>query len=306
MKKWRVEQLKPGMKICLTALFFLVSVPVFAEEPPAPAQPSNLTLGNFFTEGWDQDWVRRRTPGGAPDMSLLHVQTNFLEREFRTDYYSQQNTGGNKTGNVSFADALIAYGINRRFMIEVVGNYQWNNARPGSDTSGAGASLVARLQLVDVPGASYAYNFRVSSPNAGIGNNQTTFSNALAGWHDLTPLGLKKVGLYYSIQENAYNGPAKVGSKHNDIAYAGALAKTWTDAHVPLLGSFTTFVEGYGTIDLDGNAHNKTFNVTPGIHTKLGHDSLGHEHVLMAGVDLPVGNPHQFNATYRITYVFDF
>ncbi len=152
MKKWKAEQLKPRMKFCLTALFLLLSVPVFAEEPPAPAQPSNLTLGNFFTEGWDQEWVRRRTPGEAPDMSLLHVQTNFLEREFRTDYYSQQNTGGNKTGNVSFADALIAYGINRRFMIEVVGNYQWNNARTGSGTSGAGAALVARVQLVESRG----------------------------------------------------------------------------------------------------------------------------------------------------------
>lgn len=166
--------------------------------------------------------------------------------------------------------------------------------------------MLGRLQLVDVPGASYAYNFRVSSPNSGIGNRQTTFTNTLAGWHDLTGLGLKKVGFYYSLQDNAYSGPAKVGTKTNDFAYAGALAKTWTDPHVPLLGSFTTFIEGYGTIDLDGNAHSKTFNITPGIHTKLGHDSLGHEHVLMAGVDLPVGNPYPFNATYRVTYVFDF
>lgn len=304
------------MKSYLAALFLFICVPAFAEEPSVPViqtqfptsgQPSNLAFSNFFSEGWNQDWVKRRTPGGAPDMSLLHVQTNFLEREFRTDFYNQQNVGSNKTAHISFVDALIAYGINRRFMMEVVANYQWNNSQTaGASVNGAGAALVGRLQLVDIPGASYAYNFRVSSPNAGIGNKQTTFSNALAGWNDLTGIGLKRVGLYYSIQENAYDGPAKAGSKNNDIAYAVALAKTWTDPHVPLVGNFTTFVEMYGTTDLDGNAHSKTVNVTPGIHTKLGHDRLGHEHVLMAGVDLPVSNPHSFNVTYRLTYVFDF
>ncbi|HEX8960159.1 MAG TPA: hypothetical protein VF775_01145, partial [Geobacteraceae bacterium] len=135
------------VKACLTALFlFVLCVPVFAAESESPAQPSNLTLGNFFTEGWNQDWVKRRTPGGAPDMSLLHVTTNFLEREFRTDFYSQQNVGSNKTSHVAFADALIAYGINRRFMIEVIGNYQWNSAHTGASSSGAGAALLGRLQ----------------------------------------------------------------------------------------------------------------------------------------------------------------
>ena len=191
-------------------------------------------------------------------------------------------------------------------MIEVIANYQWNSAHTGASSSGAGAALLGRLQLVDVPGASYAYNLRISAPNSGIGMNQTTISNTLAGWNDLTPLGLKKVGLYYSLQDNAYSGPAKAGSKYNDITYAAALAKTWTDPHTPFVGNFTTFFEVYGTTDLDGNAHNKTVNVTPGIHTKLGRDSLGHEHVLMAGVDLPLSNPHSFNATYRVTYVFDF
>ena len=171
-------------------------------------------------------------------MSLLHVQTNFLEREFRTDFYSQQNVGSNKTGSISFADALIAYAINRRFMMEVVANYQWNSSRTaGASTSGAGSALVGRLQLVDVPGASYAYNFRVSSPNSGVGNRQTTFSNTLAGWNDLTPLGLKKVGLYYSVQENAYSGPAKAGSKYNDIVYAGAVYHVHYDAFRNLLGA---------------------------------------------------------------------
>lgn len=302
-------------KTFLTALFLFVCLPVFAEEPSlyAPqtrsatsAQPSNLTLLNFFSEGWDQEWTHRSTPGGAPDMSLLHVQTNFLEREFRTDYYNQQNVRSNNTGHVSFLDGLIAYGLNRRIMLEVVGNNQWNSVRKGVPSTGAGSAFVGRLQLVDMPGASYAFNFRVSSPNQGVGVNQTEFTSALAGWNDLTGLGLSRVGLYYSIQEDAYSGPATKTGKNNDLAYAGALAKTWTDPHTPLAGNFTTFVELYGSSDLDGSVRYNYLNVTPAVRTVLGRDRLGHEHVLMAGADFPATNPRAFNTTYRVTYIFDF
>ncbi len=295
---------------CSTALFLLASLPVFAgdvsesvirNQAPALDQPSNLTLSNFFTEGWNQEWDKRVTPGGAPDMSLLHVQTNFLEREFRTDYYSQENTAADGTRNVQFMDGLIAYSFNRRFMMEVVSNYEWKDAREGADKSGAGGALVTRLQLVDVPGASYAFNFRVSAPNQGIDMKQTTLSPALAGWNDLTSVGLKRVGLYYSIQDNAYSGPAKPGTKHDDLASAVSLAKTWTDPQTPVFGNFTTFAELYATSNLDGKDRGTVVNVMPGIRFTLGHGSI-----LMAGVDLPVTNPHDFDATYRVTYILDF
>jgi hypothetical protein len=300
------------MKPFLTALFLFICVPVFAEVPsvpvaqveaPALGQPSNLTFSNFFSEGWNQEWTKRVTPGGAPDMALLHVQTNFLEREFRTDYYNQQNVASDDHGHVSFLDGLIAYGLNRRFMIEVVGNYQWKNSRKAdSDISGAAAAVVGRLQLVDVPGSSLAYNFRVNTPNSGLGVNQTEFINAIAGWQDLTRFGLKRVGLYYSVQLDTYSGPAAVGSEHNDLLYDVSLAKTWTDPNTFLLGNFTTFAEVYATSYLDGSKHGQTVvNATPGIRL-----TLGHGNVLMGGVDLPVSTPLDFNATYRLTYIYNF
>lgn len=297
-------------KPSLAALFILISLPALAgdvtesviqNQTPAFSQPSNLTLSNFFSEGWDQPYDKRVTPGGAPDMALLHVQTNFLEREFRSDYYSQENTAADGTRNVQFLDGLIAYGLNRRIMLEVVSNYEWKNAREGDDSSGAGGAAVARLQLVDVPGASYAFNFRASFPNQGINVKQTTLSPALAGWNDLTSIGLKRVGLYYSIQEDAYAGPAAPGSKHNDLGYDISLAKTWTDPKTPFFGNFTTFAELYATSNLDGAVHNTVLNVTPGIRFTLGHGS-----VLMGGVDLPVTNPHDFDATYRVTFIQNF
>jgi hypothetical protein len=299
------------IKTYLTVLLVSISLPAFAGEPvvsgtqsPSPAadQPSNLTLTNLFTEGWDQAYDKRVTPDGAPDMALLHVQTNFLEREFRVDSYYQQNVGNNKTRDVAFLDELIAYSFDRRFMVEVVSNYEWENLRSGVTNNGASGAILTRLQLVDVPGSSYALNLRVTSPNDGIDMKQTTISPAIAGWQDLTCIGLKRFAVYYDIQEDSYAGPGEKGGKHTDIAYDASLAQTWTDPDVRFFGNFTTFVEFYATTNLNGDERGATaFNVTPGIRF-----TLGHGNVLMAGVDLPVSQPHDFDATYRLTYIINF
>jgi len=306
------------MKPYLTALFLLICVPVFAgghwataaeTQSPAPDQPSNLTLSNFFTEGWNQEWTHRYTPGGAPDMALLHVTTNFLEREFRFDSYQQRNLRSDSNRSVDFVDALVAYGLNRRFMLEVVSNYVWKNAQPGGTSSdGASGALVGRVQLVDVPGSSLAFNLKVTSPNEGVvpsgtaNNKETTFFPALAGWQDLTCYGLKRVGLYYSIGPETYVGPSNAGQKHNDLVYDVSVAKTWTEPNVPCFGNFTTFVELYNTTNLDGTDNgDNAANVTPGFRV-----TLFPKNILMGGIDLPVSSPNDFRATYRLTYIINF
>src|SRR5262245_25213269 len=103
-----------------------------AQHESAP-EPSELTLMNFFTEGWDQDWVKRSRRGRAPDMALLRVTTNFLERELRLDYtYTRQVKNSKKVDHSQFLNGLIAYGLNRRLMIEIISNYQWNEPPSGS------------------------------------------------------------------------------------------------------------------------------------------------------------------------------
>jgi hypothetical protein len=294
------------------------STPVYAgntsaslsqDQDAAPAQPSNLTLWNFFTAGWGEQYYHRETPGGAPDMALLHVTTNFLEREFRFDSYFQQNLGSDSTKSVLFTDGLIAYGLDRRFMVEVVANYEWKDAVPGgTSSSGSSGALVGRVQLVDIPGSSWAFNFRVTSPNEGIvpsgvqNNKDTVFFPALAGWQDLTCYGLSRVGLYFSIGPETYVGPTNDGQKHNDVMYDVSVAKTWTEPNTPCFGNFTTFVEFYNTTNLDGSEFgNNAANVTPGFRV-----TLWPKNVLMGGIDLPLSNPHDFSAAYRLTYIRNF
>jgi hypothetical protein len=290
------------VSISQTHSVFAGPEPAAEMQTPPLSSASNLTLGNFFSEGWNQPYSHRSDPDAAPDMALLRVQTNFLEREFRFDFASERNIHGAAKKDVDTLDGLVAYSFNRRFMLEVVSSYEWDDYRVGNNMSGAGGAIVARLQLVDVPGSSYALTARTSLPDTGVGDHETTVSFALAGWQDLTQLGLSRTGLYFHVQEETYAGPGTAGEKRNDITYAVSLAKTWTRPDMPIFGNFTTFVEGYGATNLDGDEKGvTTITVTPGIRM-----TLGHGNVLIAGVDIPVSNPHPYGVIYRLTYIINF
>ena len=266
---------------------------------------SNLTLLNFFTEGWGQPWAHRE--GETPDMALLRVTTNFLERELRLDYAFTDMRNVSKYNRTQFVDELIAYGVNRRLMIEVIGNYQWNLGTPtGAPSDGASAAGLLRFQLVDTPDKSYAAQVRVTSPNKGIDVNQTSFQYTLAGWQDMHALFpfLKRVGLYYSFQYENLQGSHGAGGRSNDISYDISIAKTWTNPETPVVGNFTTFVEAYATQDLDGgNKGAYTVTLTPAIRFWfLPKNSF------TLGVDFPLrNNPSTaFNEVYRFTYILNF
>jgi hypothetical protein len=306
----RTQETQPPAKLMkatgIAAALVLFSLPIYAgdntfiqEQAHAFEQPTDLTLSNFFTDGWDQPWVQRVTPGGAPDTELLHVDTAFLERVFRIDYASEETTPGDRS--IRSLDGVIAFALNRRIMLELAPSYEWKENHNGGTSSGDGGKLETRIQLVDVPGAAYAFKFSVSEPNHGIGSEATTFGFGLGGWNDLTGLGLKRVGVYYSLDETSAAGPVGAGSGRNSLDYTVALAKTWTAPETPLFGNFTTFAEVYGAAGLDGNTTTSSLNITPGIQFDLGHGNL-----LMAGVDLPLAYPHPFEATYRLTYIMNF
>jgi len=297
------------MKTVIPALLSLCCcLPAFAGEPAVMNStggryaPSDLTLGNFLSEGWTQDWGKRSDPDAAPDMALLRVQTNFLEREIRTDYYFENNIANASKKDIHFADALVALGLNRRLMLEAVASYEWIEPRAGKkEMEGMSEAFVGRVQLIDTATSSYAFNFRAQAPDDGIGNHQTTLSCGIAGWNDLTPLGLKRMGIYYHVQEETYLGTGENGAKRNDVTYAVSLAKTWT-APDAAVRNFTTFVETYAATDLDGSTSGHTaVAITPGIRF-----TLGKGNVFMAGVDIPLTTPDPYSAQYRFTYIFNF
>jgi hypothetical protein len=276
------------------------------------ARPEDLTLGNFFSAGWDDEWAKQVRDTGTPNLALLRVQTNFMEREFRANYYLEDDITSTKTRSLTDLDMLIAWSFNRRLMIEVTGAYQWTDPRTGGvEENGGTPGLVTRVQLIDTESSSYSFNFKVAAPNQELGITQTTISYGLAGFEDLAYwLGLKRVGFYYSFLFDSLTGPGAAGAKHTDVGYDVTLAKTITDPDTPIFGSLTFFVENYAQTDLDGSTDGRTLvTVTPGVRFNLGKCgglNIGKDNWVMFGTDIPISDYKPWAAIYRFTYIKNF
>lgn len=271
------------------------------DSPALRTKLPDLSLGNFFTQGWQEPWAKRARPHGAPDLTLLRVQTNLLVRSLRTDHFSESPLESSGEQRVQFVNQLAEYPFNRRLMLAVFGNYQWIDLRDGEDECGGTWGGFARFQLVDTERASYALNLRAAAPNDGLGEKRTTLSLSLAGWHDLAPLGLGRTGLYWHVQEETFLGPRAPGAKGNDLTYAVSLARTWTMPDAPL-GNLSTFLEAYAKTDLDGRkAGHSTVTLTPGLRC-----TIAHRHIAMVGMDVPVSRTRPYEHLFRLTYIYSF
>jgi hypothetical protein len=275
-----------------------------------PDDPPDLTLGNFFTAGWDEEWTRRSSEDRAPDVALLKVQTNFMEREIRINYADTSNQRSKTNLNLTNLDSLIAWSFNRRFMLEVVGNYQWDEERHPPDISGASEQFVGRVQLISTPDSSYSFNFRAVSADAGLGQHFSTLSYGLAGFEDLTRFGLYRVGLYGSALFDSYPGHVETGGVRNDVQYDITIAKTLTRPDMPLIGNFTVYLETFATTNFDGDTPGHTVaSVTPGIRFNLGKVqglNIGQDNWLLFGADIPFVGPKPWDTIYRFTYIKTF
>jgi hypothetical protein len=277
---------------------------------PSAEKRTDLTIFNFFSAGWDEDSSKRVRETGTPNLALLKVQTNFMEREFRVNYVHTDNVRSKKTENIDSMDALVAWALNRRFMIEVLGTYQWNDARKGRDFDGGTPAFVGRIQLFDTETSSYSFNFRGIAPNRGLGESQTTLSYGYGGFEDLGYwLNLNRVGLYHSALFNSFVGPGEPGAKHTNVSYDVTLAKTLTSPETPLLGNFTVFVETFGQTNLDGsNAGHTLMTITPAVRFNLGKLERARlkDNWLLFGLELPVVGPRPFDYTFRFSYITNF
>ena len=296
---------KPTRRVSLWLASLLIAAPLsaIAGEPTAPTKPplQDLTLANYFSAGWNEPWTRRSRGEDTPDMSLLRVQTNFLAQLFRTDFALQQNRQENAVRGNDSLSGTVEYAFNRRFMLAAVYNYRWFDSRTGDDPDGGAAAVFTRLQLFDTATSSLAMNLRAGFPSHELHEKETTLSFSLAGWQDLAPLGLKRVGLYYHVQEETLAGPGAPGSRRNALTYDISLAKTWTSPDATL-GNATTFIEAYGRTDLDGEQRGHTLvTLTPGVRA-----TLAHRHIIMAGIEFPVTDPRPFDRILRLTYIYNF
>lgn len=259
---------------------------------------SDLTLGNFFSSGWSDDWAKRERASGTPDYALLRVQTNFLEREFRLNGFYQSNINSAVRQSLYDVDGLAAWGFNRRLMLAVVGNFQWADNRAGTSVFGSASAAAARVQLVDTECGSLALNLRATAPNSGLGENGALLSYGLAGFDDLGKLW-DQLGLYYSVGFDSFTAVPVSGERHTQASVIVTPAKTLLPTSAPVVGALTVFLENVVQSDLDGTHSGRTsYGLSPGVRF-----SPAKENWFLFGVDLPVAGYRNADAIYRFSYI---
>jgi len=268
----------------------------------------DLTLANFFSAGWNEDFAVRQRESGTPDYPLLRVQTNEVLRLFRLNYYEQANLNNRTRKDLINTDAFIDWGFNRRIMIELDGAYQWVDPRTGPDTSGGSTYLLTRIKLIDTEASACTFNFKVATPNPSLAVFDTTITSALCGFEDLSYwFNLDRVGLYYTVSLDNQAGPAAVGAQRNDVQYCLSVAKTVTGPDAPVFQMLTLFEENFVQTLLDGPTTGRTYvTMTPGLRFNFGPSNcwkMGSNNVLILGVDIPVTTYQPWCATWRLSYI---
>ncbi len=273
------------------------------ETAPQAGSVTDLTLDNFFSESWEQPFARRDRGNETPELQLPRVQDASVEQLLRLHYELEDERRAFSYESIHYLEADVYLALNRRLMMGLAFEYEWVEPRPGfREREGFAEALVTKLQLVDTAHSSYSFTFDAQAPNTNIGNRQSVLGFGLAGWNDLAPWGLPKTGLYYSVIEDTFCGPARSDGLRNEIVYSMALARTWNVPGPACVRDFTTFMAVSATSALDGLPKNRTnASITPGVRIDL----CGHQ-ALVLGVDLPVTSPRLYEAVYRFSYLYSF
>jgi hypothetical protein len=287
---------------------------------PSPAQATgavqpqallDLTLGNFFSAGWDDNYAVRQRATGTPDFPLLRVQTNELMRIFRNNFYEQTDINSATRKNIADYDGFIDWSFNRRLMIELDWSYQGVDPRVDGGASGGNPGFLTRVKLVDTESSECTFNFKVNAPNEPLAVFDTTLSYGLCGFEDLSYFfNVERVGLYYSVVFDSFAGPAAAGAKRTDVQYDVSIAKTLTGPDAPIFRKLSIFEETFAQTDLDGPTAGRTYvTITPGMRFNFANllcAKMGTDNAVMMGVDIPISDYQPWAATWRFTYIKSF
>lgn len=268
--------------------------PCAEEEEEEYHEPCDLLLMDFFSTGWDQRWHEKSKDGRAVRTKLFRTYRGFFERELRVDYGFENNADGGAVDKHELEFELETP-INRRFLVEIEAEKEWELSNPGIDTHESKWSLLFDLQLIDTYDTSVLFDLKVTP--AQENGDRTEMRALLAGFHDLG----HRIGLQWHIGDEFFLGDAPPGAFDNRLTYAVAPTITVTD-DMPYLEHLTFFLETYGRTELDGADSGRTrLSLLPGAKWEL-----GREIYVGLGYELPVVGPRPYDGILHFQFVKEF
>ena len=282
---------------------FTLSFSQFLNARELSEKRPDLTLSNFFSEGWKFAWWEEpeQEPDQAPRFRLLKIPATVFEREVRMNY-SFTNNGDSGKLDEQELEFEFEMPVSRRLLIEVEPKIVSVSPDHGSDHSGFGdTSLITRVMLFETRKTTLLTildaKFPTGSEDLGLGSGMTTISPGIGMWRDLgRRFALHGfLGLDIPVSGTTHETP------DTTVIYGTALTKTLTPKDTPLFGNLTLFVEINGSSDVGSDNDTTIVSILPGVRW-----NLGHEFWLMPGIEFPVIGRDGFDNRIWFSVLKDF
>ena len=249
-----------------------------------PAKWSELELGTFFSEGWNEPWASGPNgEGGAPRQGWLNAQDGVFYRLFlfTFNWPHLDSTDG-------YVGGLTAYTpINRRFQLRWDIPFVVSNDQPGRDreTSFGDFQITPRWMLSETRNFSQSLDLTFRTPS-GSGRTGTGFG---------------AFGPWYNFWYNAVGGLVLRGGLGGFVPFEGDASNSFnanlaagyyfTKHELVPIGDLVWYISTNLTQLTDGDTSDTTtLTFTPGFRAHLGWNWY-----LLGAVEVPVTNPEPFD-----------
>ena len=255
-----------------------------------------LTLGSFFTDGWDEAWVsgpRGDGGNGAPRQGWLTAFDGVFYRLAIATYGFARDNAEN--GNRHIGAVTLYAPLNRRLELRVdlpiVQNQRTSDSGDGYKTAAGDMHLTPTFMLSESEDVTQTFNvdFRVPTGNTNMGNEVAAITPRYEfwanWWRGLVVRGGTGVAVPYSHQ-----GVREAGARTTYFANV-ASGYYFTDHDVTPFGDLVFYLDANLDQLTDGRGPaTTTVLMAPGFRSHLGRDWY-----LLGAIEVPVTRPEPFD-----------
>jgi hypothetical protein len=262
---------------------------LFGDVYSHPERWRPMTLGTFFTEGWDEPWVSPpKGGGGAPRQSWLNAFNGVFYRLVSTTFGWAHGDADAYTGSLTLDTPLSA-----RLQLQWTVPYVASNVGADGDrhTGFGDFGLATRFLLSETRDVTQSFNVAFRAPTGDVDNH-----NAVASvtpdyefwanwWRGLVVRGGVGLGIPFN-----HDGLTKSGARTTFLGNLSA-GYYFTPHDLAPVGDLVWYVStNLSQLTDDRGPHTTTLTFTPGFRTYLGWNLY-----LFGGVEVPATEPKPFD-----------
>lgn len=262
---------------------------LFGDPYSHPERWRPMTLGTFFTEGWDEPWISPpKGGGGAPRQSWLNAFNGVFYRLVSTTGGWAHGDGGDAYSGSLTVDTP----LNARTQLQWTIPYVASNlgAHGDRDTGFGDFSLTTRFLLSETRDVTQSFNiaFRAPTGDPANGNHVASIEPDYEFWANWWRGFVVRggVGIAVPINHEGFSTTSRTTFLGNFAA-----GYYFTPHDLTPVGDLVWYVStNLSTLTDNRGPNTTTLTFTPGFRTYLGWDLY-----LFGGVEVPATSPKPFD-----------